>query len=63
MSELSSSVGNPSMDQEEEEEEQVENKLDHPDDELEDVVDLKNMADDYAKYLVVNSKQDVSFQG
>lgn len=30
-----------------------------PDDEKEEI-DLKKMADDYAKYLIVNSKQDVS---
>ena len=29
-------------------------------DEEDDGVDLKAMADDYAKYLIVNSKQDVS---
>lgn len=27
----------------------------------EDEVDLKKMADDYAKYLIVNSKQDVRY--
>lgn len=29
----------------------------------EEEVDLKKMADDYAKYLIVNSKQDVRVKG
>lgn len=32
---------------------------DAPESDEEEGVDLKGMADDYAKYLIVNSKQDV----
>jgi hypothetical protein len=36
--------------------------FDRPDTQEEEGADLKKMADDYAKYLIVNSKQDVSFK-
>ena len=43
------------------EKEQVSDEPDQQDDEWDGDVDLKVMADDYAKYLVVHSKKDVSF--
>lgn len=56
-------AGDPMETEEHEEEvadqEGTENEATPGGDEREGGIDLKKMADDYAKYLIVNSKQDV----